>query len=392
VLTNPGDIWKILVKKEDVEAGVDYGIISRAWTYDRMGVQAQGGLTKAVFRIAVGKGIQHAFERIMKEKFGVQFIRDTHDYKEEDYWDIRTKSGKSFDVKSFHVFTDYAVPQRPRLTKSLIFNSSEGDNWTTFFPMLIPVDQFESEEPKDYYVFAILEAPSSKGFPAYVGSAEYLVAIPSSRTDPELNARYQKIHRRRFATERINEGITFSMDIKRIGQLALIPRAAEVTIGYGDAKGRAKRQDFKLQVGGHKTLRGLTAFHFLRLYSPPGVRENAPLFRLTFRDADEEGDIMWDVYPDSFRDVWVHDAVAYVIGWISRDDFDKIRRTYKAYGPRKDWQGNTNRRDVSARGILSRRSFCYFYPPTFHGGLQSHNYYCLPRDLNRMSSISRLLR
>jgi len=390
-LSTTADIWKRPLEDVDIQRGIDYGIISRAWTYDRMGAQARGDLTKAAFRPAVGVAVQHAFERVMKDKYNIRFIRDTHDFKEEDYWDISSKSGKKVDVKSFHVFTDYADVGRPELSKSLIINSSTGQKWSTFFPMLIPRDQFESEEPKDYYVFAILLARSSKPFPAYINSAKYLVAIPFSN-DRDMNLRYQRIHRRRYADQRMRSGLTFSLNVKRVGQAPIVPRPSVITIGYGDKEGKAVRHKFRLQVGQRETICGLTAFHFLRIHETPREEQDARILELTFRDVDEEGDIIWHVSWDSFRDIWIHDAMVYFIGWISRNDFDEIRQTRKAYGPRSDWQGNTDHDDPAARGLLSRRVFCYYYPPTFRGGLQTHNYYCLPRDLNRMSSLPELLR
>jgi hypothetical protein len=390
-LTEDKDIWKIRLENEDIQKGIDYGIISRAWTYDRMGAQARGDLTKAIFRIAVGKSIQAAFERIIQQKYKLNFVRDTTDYKEEDYWDIRSVADKSFDLKSFHVFTDYEEVKRRKLTKSLILSSSTGKDWSTFFPMLIPRDQFDSEESKDYYVFAILQAPSSKIFPAYAANPGYLVAVPFSK-DHDENLRYQIIHRRRFSDQRVREGRTFSLEIERVGQTELLPKSANVTIGYGDSQGKAIREDFTMQIGQRKSIIGLTAFHFLQIHESPNPKETTRLYDVRFRDVDEEGDVLWNVYANSFRDIWIHGHQTHFVGWIEREEFDRVRKTHKAFGPRKDYQGNTKHRDPSARGLMSRKSFCYFYPPAFGGGLQTPNYYCLPRDLNTMSSIVSTLR
>ena len=389
LLKDPAEIWRIPLKDEDVRTGIEYGSISLAYTFDRMSAQSRPSLR--VFRIAVGVAVQSAFERIILERYKTRFIRDTTDYKEEDYWDIASKSGKKLDLKSFHVFTDYENVKRPRLTKSLILGSSSGRDWRTFFPMLIPRDQFDSEEQKDCYVFAILEAPSSKPFPSYVGVAKYLVAIPFS-LDRDENARYQIIHRRRYAVERVQEGRTFSLGITRVGQTRLLPNGGAVTVGYGNVRGEAVQKDFRIQVGRSKTIQGLTGFHFLRIHDSPSDRDDSCILRVTFHDVDEEGDIVWNVSPSSFRDVWINNGVVYFIGWISREEFAAARQKRKAYGPREDWQGNTDHRDPSARGLLSRKAFCYFYPPTFHGGLQSHNYYCLPRDLHTMRSLQGILR
>lgn len=129
----PKDIWTFDLKDEDVQAGINYGIISHAWTYDRMNAQISGNLPKAIFRIAGGVAVQHAIKRVIFEKFGVKFERDFHDYKEEDYWDMRTRNGKIIDVKSYHRFTDYDGDIRTPLSAGAIVNSSTGENWKTFF-------------------------------------------------------------------------------------------------------------------------------------------------------------------------------------------------------------------------------------------------------------------
>jgi len=234
----PDDIWLIDLDAEDVQAGIDYGIISRAWTYDRMGAQIRGNFGKAIFRIAIGRAAQHALEKTLLQKYRFRVERDAHDYKEEDYWDIKSKDGGKIDVKGFHVFADYSAPGRGSLSKEAIVNSTGGEQWSTFFPMLIPRDQFESET-KDYYVFSIIRGPSSKRYPYTRPGAKFLIALPFSQ-DKEVNARYQTVHRRKFANERLKAGETFGLQITKIGQNSLVPAKTKLTIGYGDSNGRAR--------------------------------------------------------------------------------------------------------------------------------------------------------
>lgn len=91
-LSSGDDIWLTSLDDEDVEIGLDYSIISRAYTYDRMGAQSRGNFGKAIFRIALGRAVQYRLERLLEER-GVQAERDTTDYKEGDYWDIRSQRG-----------------------------------------------------------------------------------------------------------------------------------------------------------------------------------------------------------------------------------------------------------------------------------------------------------
>lgn len=389
-VSTPGDIWKINLDADDVQAGIDYGIISRAWTYDRMGAQFKGNFGKAIFRIAIGRAAQHALERMLLEKYRFHVERDAHDYKQEDYWDIRAKDGKKIDVKGFHVFTDYNAPGRGPLSADAIVNSTGGEHWSTFFPTLIPRDQFESET-KDYYIFSIILGPSSKRYPYTRPEAKFLIALPFSQ-DKEVNARYQTVHRRKFANERLQTGETFGFEITKVGQNSLLPAKTKVTIGYGDSNGRARSKDMSLSIRKPESILGLTSFHYLRLHNLMTGSPLEKVFEVTFHDADKYGDISWAVHLGSFEDIWIYDAQAYFVGWIPKEDFESTYQKYKAFGPSADYSGNANHRDPKARGLLSRRSFCYFYPPVFRGGTQNPNYYCLPKDLFTMSSLVEILK
>jgi hypothetical protein len=389
-VSKASDIWEIDLNTDDVQAGIDYGIISRAWTFDRMGAQIKGNFGKAIFRIAVGRAAQHSLERELLERYQYRTERDTHDYKEEDYWDIKTKSGKKADLKTFHVFSDYKAPGRGTLSEGVIVNSTGGENWATFFPMLVPRDQFESET-KDYYLFGIVVAPSSKRYPNIRSDAKFLLALPFSE-DKEFNARYQTVHRRKYTDERVRSGTSFSLEITRVGQNCLIPSATKVTVGYGDSSGRACQKLLSLSTKKTQSVSGLTSFHYLRLHNMMKARPSEKLFDVVFRDADQYGDINWQVFASLFEDIWIYDAKAYFIGWISKEDFEKAFKRYKAFGPSPDYTGNADHWDPKARGLLSRKSFCYFYPPVFRGGTQGANYYCLPKDLITMASLIEILR
>ena len=93
-----------------------------------------------------------------------------------------------------------------------------------------------------------------------------------------------------------------------------------------------------------------------------------------------------------FEDIWIYDSRVFFVGWISKEDFAKARDRYPAYGPNKGYTGNTSHRDKAAVGLMSRKSFCYFYPPVFRGGTQNPNYYCLAKDLYPMDEIFKLFK
>ena len=389
-IREPDQIWCVTLLGQDIQAGIDYGIISRAWTYDRMGAQAKGDFGKAIFRIAVGRAIQAAFEQILRGK-NIIFVRDTTDYKEEDYWDMTLKNDKSVDIKSFHVFTDYVVPEREEISKELIFSSTLGDRWNTFFPMLIPQDQFDGAV-KDYYIFAILAAPSSKRFPNTRPKPQFLISLPYSK-DKEVNVRYRNIHRAKPARLRVEEKKTFSILLDRDGQNTLFGEPIKLTIGYGDIYGDSKKATISLRARDSKRLDGLTSFHYLKAHHScmtSSTREK--IVTITFPDVDDEGDLVWEVYNHSFEDIWIYDSRVFFVGWISKEAFAKARDRLPAYGPNEEYSGNTDHWEKDAVGLLSRKSFCYFYPPVFRGGTQNPNYYCLPKDLCPMDEIFKLFK
>lgn len=389
-IQKPDQIWEMTLLDQDIQAGIDYGIISRAWTYDRMGAQARGAFGRAIFRIAVGRAIQAALERKLSTK-RIEFIRDSTDYKEEDYWDMTLQDGKSVDIKSFHVFTDYHVPERGEISKEVIFSSTTGESWNTFFPMLIPQDQFDGPA-KDYYIFAILLAPSSKRFPNTRPAPRFLISLPFSK-DKELNDRYRNIHRAKPARLRVEEGKTFSISLSRDGQHTLFNDPINVTIGYGDIRGDSQKATISLSPRRSERLDGLTSFHYLKIHrNHLTIDRTGRVVNITFANADEEGDLVWEVFNTSFEDIWIYDSKVFFVGWISKKDFAKARDSYPAYGANENYTGNARHWDEDAVGLMSRKSFCYYYPPVFRGGTQNPNYYCLPKDLYPMDEILRLFR
>lgn len=389
-IQKPDQIWEIALLDSDIQAGIDYGIISRAWTYDRMGAQARGDFGKAIFRIAVGRAIQAAFERILRDN-RIKFVRDSTDYKEEDYWDMTLQDGKSLDIKSFHVFTDYPVPEREEINRKLIFSSTTGECWNTFFPMLIPKDQFDGDV-KDYYIFAVLAAPSSKRFPNTRSNSRFLISLPFSK-DKELNARYRGIHRAKPARLRVEEGKTFSIVFNKDGQHTLFDEPIKLTVGYGDIRGDSQKATISLLPDCPERLDGLTSFHYLKIHhSHLRGHKKEKIVNVTFINADDEGDLFWELFNTSFEDIWLYDTKVFFTGWISKEDFAKARDRHPAYGANEEYSGNAPHWDVDAVGLMSRKSFCYYYPPVFRGGTQNPNYYCLPKDLHPMDKIFKLFR
>jgi hypothetical protein len=396
LIDDPSQIVEMALDAIDIRKGIGYGVISHAHTYDRMGAQARGDMGKAIFRIVAGKGVQNAFERYVEQSLHCTLERDAHDYKTEDYWDVRF-NGMTIDVKSNDVFSDMLHPPRRPVTPAMILNSSLGDKWETFFPMLIPQDQFNSD-PKDIYVFAISTTVSSKSFPDTLARPRCLIATAASK-DPPTNQILRTVRRAKLVRERIRSHKTFGLTLSRVGQNSMTRSRTTVVIGFADEKGKARRAVARIHVGQSVKVKRLTAFHYLRVpslarVSPP----EDPIFRIVFNDVDDIGDIEWKVPPRAFTDVWMYDANVLIVGWIRRREFEEARRKYPAFGPSSDYLSNGPHHDVKARGILSMRGFCYYYPPYylsnsgrvipyFRAGTKNHNYYCLPKDLNPMSSL-----
>ena len=381
----------------DVRKGIGYGIISHAHTYDRMGAQARGDMGRAIFRIVAGKAVQNAFERHVEQSLHCTLERDTHDYKTEDYWDVRF-NGLTIDVKSNDVFNDMLRPPRQPIRPSMVLNSSLGDKWETFFPMLIPQDQFKSD-PKDIYVFGISTTFSSQSFPKSRARPRCLITTAASK-DPPTNQVLRTVRRAKLVRERIRSRKTFGLVLSRIGQNSVTHSKALVAIGFADEKGKARRAITRLNVGQSVRIKRLTAFHYLRVPSlRPTDDPEDPIFKVVFKDVDDVGDINWKVPPRAFTDIWMYDPKVLLVGWIRREEFEEARKKYPAFGPSSDYLSNGPHRDTEARGVLSMRGFCYYYPPYclsnsgrvtpyFRAGTKNHNYYCLPKDLNPMSSLA----
>jgi hypothetical protein len=386
----PQDIWRLPLKDDDVQLGIDYACISLWFTYDRMGLQAMGKLGNAMSKIAVGRAVQSALEGELARR-GAQFVRDATDYKEEDYWDITTKKGESVDIKSFHVFPDYPGIVREPLTPELIMNSSLGDQWNSFFPMLIPQDQFD--DGKDYYVFALLRAPQPKRCPGAGTAARFLVASAFSK-DGELNEVYKLVQKQKHARERMKSGETFDLSVSLVD--SLFEQNVEITMGYGDKEGKAVSKQFTLSGRKEGRISGLTAFHYVRLHSGcPGRRKaNKPeaVLRVTFTNVGDQDPIEWIVMDEAFINAWISGGEVYFVGWIGKKEFQEAIRQYPAYAPNGKYNGNTLDHDKTKRGSMTKASFCYFYPPTFRGGTKNFNYYCLAKDLWRMDDLPNLLR
>jgi hypothetical protein len=374
---HPEDLVKIEMTDRDINLGISYGIISRAWTYDRMGAQARGDFGKAIFRIAVGKAVQAAVERYLSG-LGMVFKRDTTNYRTTDYWDIGSSTGKSVDIKSFQFFSDYPVPGRTPLDPSHIVSSTLGESWQSFYPMLIPQDQFD-RQAKDYYVFAILSAPMSKRCPYTHNTPRGLVALPYSQ-DERMNRRFQMVHFARFAERRIRSGQTFEV---LVTSKAPYSDPINIVLGYAEATGETKYQRLNLNRGETGTVQGVTALHYLKWEKRRCPPSGSTLLEVTFNGVDNIGSLTWEVSNTSFEDIWIYPNELWCIGWINKEAFSAQRQKHPTYGP----SGNVNRSLGSGGGILHNRSFCYFYPPVPRGGTKNENYYVLPLDLNTMNTL-----
>jgi hypothetical protein len=185
----------------------------------------------------------------------------------------------------------------------------------------------------------------------------------------------------------------FSVQLMSLEQR--VPTALRRTyiIGYGDNRAAPRAAKIDLEPGQSASIDGLTALHYLRLDGTNigPVRPNQPLVRLSFAGADDLGPLNWVATPANFEDIWIYDNRLYFIGGISEQGFNSARKRHPAWGPNETWDGNGPHRETDLQGLLSRRSFCYQYPPTFQGGTQNPNYYCLPQDLETMDTMVDLL-
>jgi hypothetical protein len=383
---NASDLVSVNLEDADIQAGIKYGIIARAWHHDRMGAQARGDFGQAMFHIAVGKAMQSAFERYLISQ-GVSFERDNTDYKTKDYWDIRTSEGVPLDIKSFHYYSDFHIRERLAPESHRIITSSLGETWNSFYPMLVPQDQFDGAR-KDVYVFALLSAPGSKRFPRTHQHPKALVALPFSQ-NPGLNNQFKLVHSKIPSDQRVRKGQTFEITIRR--RAANPAQPFHVTIGYGDLHGADQRVSLKLELADEAhTITQVTSLHYLRWHGDCPISTGAahpPLLDVIFHHVERLPDLHWQIYPNSFEDIWIYPDAAWFLGWITGPEFERISKGYPSYQPNK--QQNKNEQDPEAQrgGMLPPGSFCYYYPPVGGGTRSKLNYYVLPQDLNPMSTL-----
>ncbi len=388
------DIVHTTLSQEDIIAGVNYGIISRAWTYDRMKAQREGNYGKAIFRIAAGRAVQHSLERWLS-KYNVTLQGDETDYKQTDHWDLRSANGKRIDIKGAHFFTNFDVPGRPPLSPSLIASSSNGDDWASFFPMLIPQDQF-NKNPKEFYVFYLLASPSSQRVPYISKDPQLLITLPFARNDKPLNQLYEQIHTSHYANRRVALGDTFALELKAHKSSPL--SIAQVSIGYGSAKGEATRTQVDLAREDRTVIDGLTALHYVRLRNGALLSnsryKNDYLFKVTFKRVIPGGDVKWEIAARDFEDVWIYNNNLYFIGWITAEEFHRSHIQYPAWSAKPDESHNIKLLS-GLPGTAEEGTYCYFYPPSFgrqyRGGTKNFNYYSLPQDLHPMNKLATFL-
>ena len=108
--------WIIRLGDADIQAGIDYGIKSWIWTYDRMGSQKRRDYGGTIFNIVTGRATQHALHRRLVS-LGITIDVDETDFKETDAWDFKTARDEQALRDNGLIVTTFNVKPRTPLSR-----------------------------------------------------------------------------------------------------------------------------------------------------------------------------------------------------------------------------------------------------------------------------------
>lgn len=397
-LCDEHQVWVFDIDQDDIWKGVHYAKKSLPWTFNRMGVQ-EGDWTwyYRMMKIVVGVAVQETLIRELQQR-EIEIEKDWTNYRTKDAFDLTSLDGRKIDVKSFNLYSDYSVKLRPNFCLDyLIQNSSyPGPEWSRFFPCLVPQDQAGRD---DVYVFAIVESPNYTSKARRIGGRvnQFMIASPAAAWGNFLN--HKNIIK---AREDSKMGLDLEFELRDHCSLFKSPLTFYLGLQYD---GKFDEIDMEINTGDVISVEGVSGLSYIRIREEDfdsftgqlAVRFtnhlDEPVFTgASMRDLNVAPENEWVVDKTMFGDLFLPSPHRiYMLGWISIDEFSRIRREYPAYAhPLQNKQEN-QLADSQERGIMLTRSCCYIYPNMFKGGLRNKNYYVLPRDLNIMDELPSVL-
>jgi hypothetical protein len=394
-VTKRRDIWEIDVSKQSEEMGVLYASKSLPWTFNRLGVR-EGPWTWYYRMMNINKGVmtqESLLGRLRKDDVDIE--KEWKDYRTEDTFDLRAPNSTRIDVKSLNYYTDYKSAKRPEFSLEYLLENSEysGNEWSKFFPWLVPCDQLKKN---DLFIFALLCSQNYNSKRMGGRDKSFIVTSPPAAWGSFLN--HKKII---LAREEDKKGL--DLKFKLTQNVTLGGEPVEFEVGYEKA-GKFFEQKLVLKNGRSDTIEGTSSLAYIRMEKHQIAAFIGKLL-ITFKnhlkrpvtsgqklvDLNRAPSDCWEVTKGMYGDLFIPKPMKlYFIGWIERNRFDEVRQSYPPYAHPIDAQSKERNQPgrSNENGLLFLRSCCYIYPNVFRGGLKNKNYYVLTHDLNVMDEFA----
>ncbi len=426
-LTSKNDIRVLLPNAEDLQAGAHYAAVSLPWTFNRMMYNmSSAGQQKRALNIAKGIVGQEMLKRELK-RVGIQARTQRKSYRDEDLFDFDVDIGgkiTKLDLKSINYYTNYTPLGRERFSPELLLKYAgyAGDEWRTFFPMLVPHTQIK--QSKEAYCFAVASSIDLRNDTATDRSDYALTAFPYGEQAVFLSSGRMCLLREKAA-----QGIYLELAYKQntifgskaqisvIGEWAGQPRQVKVDVSSGtvrDVGTFSCVSSFRIDKDIHDQLDGEIYVSVMR------NDFNDPILNTVRRNINIAPVDPLKLTTDDFCNLHLPDHYTlYVVGWIHKEEFLRVCRQYTGWVWPKDsvykfknqsWTTITEADET----MLNKAGFgdaiqaspkmvnsgwlkatgrgngacCYVFPnvPRF-GGVSETNLYVLPQDLYTLDTL-----
>ena len=388
---------------------------------------SSNGQQKRALNIAKGIVGQEMLRRKLK-RIGIKAVTQRKSYRDEDLFDFNVDIAGTltrFDLKSVNYYTNYESYGRKPLSADLIIQYADyaGENWSTFFPMLVPHTQIA--QSKEAYCFAIASSIDIRHDLSTDRLGYALTAFPYGKQLEFLSSK-KLCWLRESAHQGIYLDLSYVKDtifdsrveISVLGEWAKQPCRIKVLLRSGTAQRVGPLScvsSFTIDKESYEQLYG-------NVYIAVSTNEfEEPVLNTSRRNIN--------VTPERPLVLAGHDFcnlslpkhyTLYVLGWIYKEDFLHACRKYSGWvwpNDRVDrfknqvWAQITERdrrmlvrtgfqdiiREVPRRvrgGWLKTTGHgngacCYVFPNVHRfGGVSETNLYILPHDLYNMDSLN----
>lgn len=421
------DIWVLTPNTEDLKAAAYYAAVSLPWTFNRMMLNTKStGQQRRALNIAKGILGQEILKRKL-EQIGITALTQRKSYRDEDLFDFIVEIGGTptkMDLKSFNYYTDYESVGREPFSAELLIRHMRhsGDEWTKFFPMLVPHTQIDQD--KEVYCFAIGRSIDTRN-DIGTGRADYvLTAFPYGEHLGFFSSK-------KLCLQREEENRGFYIDVLYSDDSMFHSAITIFVIGEWDGKSQIieaqLRSGTAQEVGPFSCISSfrLEPSSYDQLYGSIEISVGRndftdPVYNSLRRNTNIAPPEPLGLVRADFCNLFLPtDYTLYVLGWTYKDEFLEACKRYAGWvwpNDRVDKYRNqawtqftdSDRRTLEAKGFgaairgtppMLRAGWlkttgrgggacCYVFPNIgANGGVKETNLYILPQDLYTMDSL-----